>query len=109
MKQENIILANEGDHRNVLMIMPPMCFTQENAVLLIEKLDKVFTESYSQRPARDLVISVSSLNQNVQAIPSVSDGRLGIIQPQEEDDELIAASRDTMDLEYAQHCYHDLD
>ncbi|XP_042855589.1 5-phosphohydroxy-L-lysine phospho-lyase-like isoform X2 [Penaeus japonicus] len=109
MKQENIILANEGDNRNILMIMPPMCFTQENAVLLIEKLDKVLTESHNQRLARDRVTNVPTTSQ--QAIPGTSDGRLGIIQPQEEeeDDDLIAASREAMDLEYAQHCYHDLD
>lgn len=63
MKQENIILANEGDNRNILMIMPPMCFTQENAVLLIEKLDKVLTESHNQRLARDRVTNVPTTSQ----------------------------------------------
>lgn len=44
MREEYVILANEGNERNVLMLMPPMCFTQENATSLVQRLDKVLSE-----------------------------------------------------------------
>ena len=44
MREEYVILANEGYERNILMVMPPMCFTQENAISLVQRLDKVLSE-----------------------------------------------------------------
>lgn len=44
MKEKNVILASEGCHHNILMLMPPMCFTQDNAVHLVQHLDKVLSE-----------------------------------------------------------------
>lgn len=44
MREEYVIMANEGNERNVLMVMPPMCFTQDNATSLVQRLDKVLSE-----------------------------------------------------------------
>lgn len=108
MKEENIIMANEGENRNILMVMPPMCFSQENASTLSQKLDKVLTELPSLKVVKDLVTGLPTLSMRPGA--GTRDVRLGIFQPQEEEDEdSVSPTKDTMDLEYAQHCYHDLD
>lgn len=44
MREEYVIMANEGYERNILMVMPPMCFSQENATNLVQRLDKVLSE-----------------------------------------------------------------
>ena len=44
MKECNIIVGNEGLHKNVLLLVPPMCFTCENAHRLIISLNKVLQE-----------------------------------------------------------------
>ncbi|CAL8141331.1 unnamed protein product [Orchesella dallaii] len=44
MREHYVIIANDGVHKNVLMITPPMCFTCENAHRVIVALDKVLQE-----------------------------------------------------------------
>ncbi len=41
MKENNIIIANDGIERNVLILVPPMVITLENAHRVITTLDKV--------------------------------------------------------------------
>lgn len=60
MKEEYVLIANEGNNKNILMIMPPMCFTQENAVHLSQKIDKVLSEVPSQSLSRELVAELPS-------------------------------------------------
>uniref|UniRef100_F6QYU1 Ethanolamine-phosphate phospho-lyase n=1 Tax=Ornithorhynchus anatinus TaxID=9258 RepID=F6QYU1_ORNAN len=43
MKEKRILLSADGPNRNVLKIKPPMCFTKENAKLMVEKLDETLT------------------------------------------------------------------
>ena len=40
-EEERIIAASEGEHRNVLYITPPLCFSEENARALVDALDRV--------------------------------------------------------------------
>ncbi|XP_042241512.1 5-phosphohydroxy-L-lysine phospho-lyase-like isoform X2 [Homarus americanus] len=103
MKKEYVIMANEGNSRNILLLMPPMCFTQENALLLVKRLDKVLSAIPSKRFSRSSNIAPS-------APVGICEGRLGTFQPQEDDDDDGTSSmRDTVDLECAQHSYQDLD
>jgi len=44
MLEHYVIVANDGIHKNVLIITPPMCFTCENAHRFIVALDKVLQE-----------------------------------------------------------------
>lgn len=43
LKEEKILLSADGPHRNVLKFKPPMCFTAEDADLVVEKLDLILT------------------------------------------------------------------
>lgn len=110
MREEYVILANEGQERNVLMVMPPMCFTQENAVSLIQRLDKVLSELPKHRISKEEESSLLSYRM----LPGMCEGRLGIIQPQnggeeEDDGDGFQSSRTNMDLEHSQSSYQDLD
>ncbi|KAK7067016.1 hypothetical protein SK128_027331 [Halocaridina rubra] len=71
MKAENIILANEGDDRNILMIIPPMCFSQDNAALVANKLDKVITELPVQKAVKDIVLDLPNLKKNISLDTSI--------------------------------------
>uniref|UniRef100_A0A8C2Z6F2 Ethanolamine-phosphate phospho-lyase n=1 Tax=Cyclopterus lumpus TaxID=8103 RepID=A0A8C2Z6F2_CYCLU len=44
LKEQCILLSADGPHRNVLKLKPPMCFTKEDADLLVGKLDHILTE-----------------------------------------------------------------
>ena len=44
MKQQKIIIANNGPDKNVMCITLPMCFTCENAHRVIRALDECLTE-----------------------------------------------------------------
>lgn len=43
LKEEKILLSADGPHRNVLKFKPPMCFTAEDADLVVEKIDLILT------------------------------------------------------------------
>lgn len=44
MKEHLILMSIDGPDHNVLKIKPPLCFTTENADLLVDVLDKVLSE-----------------------------------------------------------------
>lgn len=44
MKQRGIIIYPTGDYYNILKIKPPMCFTKENAVFLVETLRTILSK-----------------------------------------------------------------
>lgn len=44
MKQRGIIIYPTGDYYNILKIKPPMCFTKENAVFLVETLRNILSK-----------------------------------------------------------------
>uniref|UniRef100_A0A3Q0T129 Ethanolamine-phosphate phospho-lyase n=1 Tax=Amphilophus citrinellus TaxID=61819 RepID=A0A3Q0T129_AMPCI len=43
LKEQYILLSADGPHRNVLKFKPPMCFTTEDADLVVEKIDIILT------------------------------------------------------------------
>ncbi|XP_073748200.1 ethanolamine-phosphate phospho-lyase isoform X2 [Callorhinus ursinus] len=43
MKEKRVLLSADGPHRNVLKIKPPMCFTEEDAKFMVDKLDEILT------------------------------------------------------------------
>ncbi|WP_264564655.1 aminotransferase class III-fold pyridoxal phosphate-dependent enzyme [Flavobacterium sp. N3904] len=44
MKQNGIIIYPTGDYYNILKIKPPMCFTKENAVFVVDTLRMILTK-----------------------------------------------------------------
>ena len=44
LKDKRIIVAVEGKNRNIIYILPPLCFSQQNAKIFIEQLDVVISE-----------------------------------------------------------------
>ncbi|CAL4084170.1 unnamed protein product, partial [Meganyctiphanes norvegica] len=109
MKEEYILIANEGEHRNILLIMPPMCFTVEDSYKLVRALDKVITTYASQNI--EAPITCDFLNMTIitpKSFLGINDGRLGIFQPQEEDD-ISLPDPDPMNLDDAQLRYQDLE
>ena len=44
MKEEKIIVANEGPDKNVIALTPPMCFTTDNARRVVRALDRCLSE-----------------------------------------------------------------
>lgn len=46
LKEQYILLSADGPHRNVLKFKPPLCFTSEDADLVVEKIDHILTGAY---------------------------------------------------------------
>ncbi|XP_064193649.1 ethanolamine-phosphate phospho-lyase-like [Anguilla rostrata] len=44
LKNQRILLSADGPHRNVLKFKPPMCFSEDDARLVVGEIDKVLTE-----------------------------------------------------------------
>ncbi|XP_028668933.2 5-phosphohydroxy-L-lysine phospho-lyase [Erpetoichthys calabaricus] len=44
LKDDFIVMSTDGPGRNVLKLKPPMCFSMEDAQLVAEKLDQIFTD-----------------------------------------------------------------
>ncbi|KAK3089803.1 hypothetical protein FSP39_006659 [Pinctada imbricata] len=44
LKEQKIIVANEGPEKNVMLILPPMCFTCDNARCVVQAFDTALTE-----------------------------------------------------------------
>jgi 4-aminobutyrate aminotransferase-like enzyme len=43
-ENKKIIIANEGQEKNVMIITPPLCFTCDNARRVIQSIDTALTE-----------------------------------------------------------------
>ena len=39
-----MIVATQGEERNIIALTPPLCFTQDNAKRVIEAFDKALTK-----------------------------------------------------------------
>jgi hypothetical protein len=44
IKQEKVLLSNEGPHKNIIQLSPPMCFTCDNAQHVVQLVDKYLRE-----------------------------------------------------------------
>ena len=49
MKQNGVLISTDGPLHNVLKIKPPLCFDQDNAGFLLERLESVLEENFAQR------------------------------------------------------------
>lgn len=45
MKEQKVIVATQGEERNVIAMTPPLCFTLENARRVIRAFDNAFTKA----------------------------------------------------------------
>ncbi|KAM9330481.1 ethanolamine-phosphate phospho-lyase [Gastrophryne carolinensis] len=43
LKEKKILLSADGPHRNVLKFKPPMCFSKEDAKLVVDAIDELLT------------------------------------------------------------------
>lgn len=46
LKKEYILLSTDGPGRNVLKFKPPMCFSVQDAKLVVDAMDKILTGNY---------------------------------------------------------------
>ena len=44
MKQDRVLLSQDGPHSNVIKFKPPMCFSREDVDSVIQKLDTIFSD-----------------------------------------------------------------
>lgn len=44
LKEDGIIIANEGEHSNVLVLMPPLCICEADIRSIVSTLDKILQE-----------------------------------------------------------------
>ncbi|CAL8241817.1 unnamed protein product [Merluccius merluccius] len=44
LKEEHILLSADGPHRNVLKFKPPMCFSREDAELVVERIHLILSD-----------------------------------------------------------------
>ncbi|KAM3857408.1 ethanolamine-phosphate phospho-lyase [Diretmus argenteus] len=44
LKEQHILLSADGPHRNVLKFKPPLCFTKEDADVVVGKIDHILTD-----------------------------------------------------------------
>ncbi|KAM6949609.1 ethanolamine-phosphate phospho-lyase-like [Aplochiton taeniatus] len=44
LKEQHVLLSADGPHRNVLKFKPPMCFSETDADMVVEKIDSILTD-----------------------------------------------------------------
>lgn len=44
LKDKHVIVGNEGEYENVLVFMPPLCFTAQDVETVCLALDKILSE-----------------------------------------------------------------
>ena len=42
MRDKGVLMGSIGEHGNILKLRPPLCFSKENADMLVDTLDEVF-------------------------------------------------------------------
>lgn len=66
-ENKKIIIANEGQEKNVMIITPPLCFTCDNARRVIQAIDTALTEI--EEGASESGLTVSSFGEDKINIP----------------------------------------
>lgn len=66
LKEEKVIVATQGEERNVIALTPPLCFTLDNARRVIEAFDRAFSKIDQQEeipldPRNSSVLGYSSI------------------------------------------------
>ncbi|CAN2388879.1 ethanolamine-phosphate phospho-lyase activity, partial [Pristimantis euphronides] len=57
LKEKHILLSADGPHRNVLKFKPPMCFTKEDAKMVVDAIDEHLTAFEEARGTRLAVVN----------------------------------------------------
>lgn len=67
LKENKIIIANEGQDKNVMLITPPLCFTCDNARHIVQAIDTALAEI--EKGASEAGLNQSSFGENRIDIP----------------------------------------
>ncbi|OPL20814.1 hypothetical protein AM593_03842, partial [Mytilus galloprovincialis] len=67
LKENKIIIANEGQDKNVMLITPPLCFTCDNARHIVQAIDTALAEI--EKGASEAGLNQSSFGENRMDIP----------------------------------------
>lgn len=89
LKEQKIIVANDGPNKNVMMIQPPMCFTCDNARRVVQAFDLALADiekGTSNKPLDQSEDGKMNIPLNILSGLGGPAG-LGIMAEEEEDDE----------------------
>uniref|UniRef100_K1R5C6 Alanine--glyoxylate aminotransferase 2-like 1 n=1 Tax=Magallana gigas TaxID=29159 RepID=K1R5C6_MAGGI len=89
LKEQKIIVANDGPNKNVMMILPPMCFTCDNARRVVQAFDLALADiekGTSNKPLDQSEDGKMNIPLNILSGLGGPAG-LGIMAEEEEDDE----------------------
>ncbi|KAM4707291.1 ethanolamine-phosphate phospho-lyase [Discoglossus pictus] len=63
LKEKRILLSADGPHRNILKFKPPMCFSKEDAKMVVEAIDELLTAFEEAMGSRSEVTSENNINK----------------------------------------------
>lgn len=69
MKEKKIIISNEGPDKNVMCLIPPMCFTCENARRVIQAMDIALSDIEKGASEVGLTTATSSSSDQCEVVP----------------------------------------
>ena len=61
LKEEKVIVATQGEERNVIAMTPPLCFTLDNARRVVDAFDKAFTKANTNEESEPVRSNTSVL------------------------------------------------
>ena len=84
LKEQKIILSNEGPEKNILTFIPPMCFTCDNARTVVQAIDVTLREieteasrvgltSQSTGPAIEVPLNILTSSKPIHSLNSDED------------------------------------
>ncbi|KAG8592893.1 hypothetical protein GDO81_000658 [Engystomops pustulosus] len=63
LKEKRILLSADGPHRNVLKFKPPMCFTKEDAKMVVDAIDELLTAIEGATGTKTSMINEQATNK----------------------------------------------
>ncbi|XP_056420448.1 ethanolamine-phosphate phospho-lyase [Hyla sarda] len=67
LKEKRILLSADGPHRNVLKFKPPMCFTKEDAKMVVDCIDELLTALEKATETKQATANEQSVNKRKEA------------------------------------------
>ncbi|XP_040274314.1 ethanolamine-phosphate phospho-lyase [Bufo bufo] len=86
LKEKRILLSADGPHRNVLKFKPPMCFSKEDAKMVVDAIDELLTAFEEANGTRLAVANGQSTNKrkyNIHEHQSTSNSHGNVCRTQE--------------------------
>ncbi|XP_071975420.1 ethanolamine-phosphate phospho-lyase [Engystomops pustulosus] len=68
LKEKRILLSADGPHRNVLKFKPPMCFTKEDAKMVVDAIDELLTAIEGATGTKTSMINEQATNKRKDTI-----------------------------------------